>query len=46
MWIPKFLCPIPAARVWSVRGVRKVKKKKKIVTIVAMPLPKTGGKNK
>ena len=30
MWIPKFLCPIPAARVWSVRGVRKVKRKKNL----------------
>ena len=29
MWISKFLCPIPAARVWSVLGVPKVKKKKK-----------------
>ena len=27
MWIPKFLCPIPTTRVWSVRGVPKVKKK-------------------
>ena len=30
MWIPKFFCPLPAARVWSVRGVRKVKRKKKL----------------
>ena len=29
MWIPKFLCPIPATQVWSVPGVPKVKKKKK-----------------
>ena len=44
MWIPKFLCQIPVAWVWSVCGVRKVKRKKKIVTIVAMPLSKMGGK--
>ena len=43
MWILKFLCPILVARVWSVRGVRKVKKKK-FVTIVTMSLPKMGGK--
>ena len=29
MWIPKFLYPIPADQVWSVRGVPKVKRKKK-----------------
>ena len=31
MWIPKFLYPIPADRVCSVRGVPKVKRKKKIL---------------
>ena len=30
MWIPKFFYPIPADQVWSVRGVPKVKRKKKL----------------
>ena len=30
MWIPKFLYPVPADLVWSVRGVPKVKRKKNL----------------
>ena len=41
MWISKFLCPGMKC-VWSAQS----EKKKKFVTIVVMPLPKMGGKNK
>ena len=38
MWIPKFLCPVMKCA-WSAQSE---KKKKKFVTIVAMPLSKMG----